>query len=376
MRVPRLAWFTGSENAARWVPDEPLRSGWDEGTRQESEGFHRMSLSTDLDSAHLPPDVQLEFRRQFRVWRELLANCGRKPGRKVVHNLRVTTLRLQAALELSLRSIDAGSSPAKSAERWSRQAKKLRRVLGPVRRSDVSLTQLARIRGWAEPPDSAPAVFPKEYLSVIEKMERTVTRRRKSAAKKLADEIERRCKRLNRLSRKLETTASGFSSTKEIGVAGKIQSQLAAIGAEFAVLDTENLHEFRKRIKKTRYLAEMFASTDSSAAGWASMLKRMTSAIGEWHDWHVLAEEATRAGRSEAATTATAEFLRTQAWRRFEDARTLCTDTMARLLESAADPRRNPASAQMPPRKPVASVSPVPDGMDAERSVRSSKLAG
>lgn len=106
------------------------------------------------------------------------------------------------------------------------------------------------------------------------------------------------------------------------------------------------------------------------------MLKHMTSAIGEWHDWQALAEEAARAGRREAATTATAEFLKAQAWRMFEHARTLCTDTMARLLEDAADPRRSPTSAQTPPRKPVASVSPVPDGMDAERSVHTSKLVG
>ena len=73
-----------------------------------------MSLSTDLDSTHSQPDVQLELRRQIRVWRELLALCGRKPGRKIVHNLRVTTLRLQAALEFSLSPVDADSSSAKS----------------------------------------------------------------------------------------------------------------------------------------------------------------------------------------------------------------------------------------------------------------------
>ena len=333
-----------------------------------------MGLSTNLDSTYSQPDVQLEFRRQIRVWRELLAHCGRKPGRKIVHNLRVTTLRLQAALEFSLSPVDADSSSAKSKERWARQAKKLRRALGPVRRSDVSLDQLATIRDWAEHPDSAPAVFPKEYLGVIEKIERTVAHRRKATAKKLTSEIEGRRKRLNRLSRKLETTASGFASTKEIGVAGKIQSQVAAVAAEFAALDAENLHQFRKRIKKIRYLAEVFASVDPYAARQASMLKHMTSAIGEWHDWQALSEEAARANRREAATTATTELLRAQARRMFERARTLCTDTMASLLEGAA-PRRSPAAAQTPPRKPVASVSPVPDGMDAERSVRSSKLA-
>jgi len=250
----------------------------------------------------------------------------------------------------------------------------LRRALGPVRRSDVSLDKLAMIRGWAEHPASAPAVLPKEHSGFIEKIERTIRQRRKAAAKKLVAEIERRCKRLNRLSRKLETIADGFASTMKDGVAGRIQSQIAEAAAIFPVLDAKNLHEFRKRIKKIRYLAEVFASVDPYAARQASMLKHMTSAIGEWHDWQALSEEAARANRREAATTATTELLRAQARRMFERARTLCTDTMASLLEGAA-PRRSPAAAQTPPRKPVASVSPVPDGMDAKRSVHTSKLA-
>lgn len=335
-----------------------------------------MSLSTHLDPALSQRDVQLEFQHQMRAWRELLAHCGRKPGRKVVHSLRVATLRLQAALEFSLSSIDPGSPPAKSVEHWARQAKKLRRALGPVRRSDVSLDKLSAITGWAEHSTGAPAVFPKEYLGVIEKIEGTVTRRRKAAAKKLTVEIERRCKRLNRLSRKLETTTGNFASTMEDGLAGQIQSQIAEAAAVFPALDAKNLHEFRKRIKKIRYLAEVFASLDPSVTHKASMLQRMTRAIGEWHDWQALADEAAHSGRGEAATAAATEFLRAQAWRTFEHARTLCTDTMTDLVKDAGDGRqRSPASARTP-RKPVTSVSPVPGGMRAERSAQASKLAG
>lgn len=334
-----------------------------------------MSFSTGPEAALSQPAMQMEFRQQMRAWRKLLAHCGRNPGRKPVHNLRVATLRLQAALEFSLAWVDANSSPARSAERWVRQAKKLRRALGPVRQADVSLGKLATIRGWAEHPASAPAVFPKEHLGAIEKIERAVTRRRKTAAKKLMAEIERRRERLNRLSRKLKTAPGCFASTMENGVAVRIQSQIAAAGDGFATPDPENLHKFRKRIKKIRYLAEMFAPLDPSAAHQATMLKRMTAAIGEWHDWQALAEGAARSGQGSTAAAAV-EFLRAQASRSFQDARMTCTDTMASLVIGAEDGRGPNAASAQTPRKPVASVSTVSGGMHPERSVHALKIAG
>lgn len=334
-----------------------------------------MRFGTDPESALSQPGMQMEFRQQMRAWRKLLAHCGRKPGRKSVHNLRVATLRLQAALEFSSAWVDASSSPARSAQRWVRQAKKLRRALGPVRQADVSLGKLATMRDWAEHPASAPAALPKEFFGAIEKIERTVTRRRKAAAKKLVTEIERRHERLNRLSRELKTAPGCFASTMENGIAERIQSQIAAAGAGLAEPDPENLHKFRKRIKKIRYLAEMFAPLDSSAAHQASMLKRMTAAIGEWHDWQALAEEAARIGGGSAAASAV-EFLQARARRSFQDARMICIETMDSLINHSADGRGRSVGSAQTPRKPVASVSTVPDGMHAERSVQASKLAG
>lgn len=334
-----------------------------------------MSFSTDPEAAHSQPGLQMELRQQMRAWRKLLAHCGQNPGRKPVHNLRVATLRLQAALEFSLAWVDANSAPAKSAERWVQQAKKLRRALGPVRQADVSLGKLATIRDWAEHPASVPAVFPKEHLGAIEKIERAVTRRRNAAAKKLLTEIERRRKRLNRLSRKLKTAPGCFAATTGNGVAERIQPQIAAAGEGLSTPDPENFHKFRKRIKKIRYFAEMFAPLDPSAAHQASMLKRMTAAIGEWHDWQALADEAAHIGQGSAAAAAV-EFLRAQASRSFQDARMICTETMGRLVDHSADFRGPSAASAQIPRKPVASVSTVSGSMHPERSVQASKLAG
>ena len=57
------------------------------------------------------------------------------------------------------------------------------------------------------------------------------------------------------------------------------------------LLDAENLHDFRKATKKARYVAESGAEGQAYSSV-AKALKRVQDAIGEWHDWLCLREEA------------------------------------------------------------------------------------
>jgi CHAD domain-containing protein len=57
------------------------------------------------------------------------------------------------------------------------------------------------------------------------------------------------------------------------------------------LLDKENLHDFRKGAKKARYVAES-DDEDPAAKAMAKAIKRVQDAIGDWHDWVVVAEEA------------------------------------------------------------------------------------
>ena len=57
------------------------------------------------------------------------------------------------------------------------------------------------------------------------------------------------------------------------------------------LLDAENLHDFRKVTKKARYVAES-AAEKGPYSSVAKALKRIQDAIGEWHDWQCLLEEA------------------------------------------------------------------------------------
>jgi murein L,D-transpeptidase YcbB/YkuD len=57
------------------------------------------------------------------------------------------------------------------------------------------------------------------------------------------------------------------------------------------LLHGENLHAFRKATKKARYVAESGAE-GQRYSNVAKALKRVQDAIGEWHDWLCLAEDA------------------------------------------------------------------------------------
>lgn len=336
-----------------------------------------MNSGSVLSDNSLPRDSQTEFRQSMESWRKLLKRCGRKPSRKSIHTLRVVTLRLQAAVEYRHNWQKPDAPVSDAVQRWSRQGKKLRCALGQVRQEDVSLDKLARVRSWSVADSGGHPALPKEYLGAVQQIEHRLKRRRDAATKKLVAEIEKRRKRLSRLSRKVEAVLEGFTPEKENAAADRILAMIAEVATEFPALDCENLHGFRKRIKKVRYLAEFFAPFDHSAAQYAAVLKRMTGAVGEWHDWQVLTGEIARAEQGNAAMAGVAEFLQVRAGRSLEQALKLCRQSISRLLKHPANlgNLRSQSARELHdrvPRKPVLKAGAARIPAEAERSVRAS----
>ena len=85
-------------------------------------------------------------RKQLVTWRKLLAQCARKPSRRSVHALRSLTVRLQVVMEHSLRKQAANSAAARAFQHWSKDGKKLRKALEPLRDADVHLARLDSLR--------------------------------------------------------------------------------------------------------------------------------------------------------------------------------------------------------------------------------------
>ena len=244
-------------------------------------------ISDSSDS--LDEVFQRQWRQQLAGWRQLLARCGKKPGRRRVHELRVATLRLEALLELWLHGHERDPA-ARAVRRWSKQAARLRRALQPARSAAVYLGKLAWLRRQVVAGDARRAAC----LRQIAALERRFVKRREAAEKELMEAIRNRRARLVRWSEEIEgaipvLVAQGGALGMDV-----MRERAGDLTAEFPVLSADCLHGYRKRVKKLHYLADFFAAVDSRAARQAEIFGKMQAVIGEWRDWQSLARKACR----------------------------------------------------------------------------------
>jgi CHAD domain-containing protein len=192
-----------------------------------------------------------------------------------VHRLRTGSRRLEAMLEADLRA-HPGAPWEQPARAWLRQMKHLRRAAGPVRDLDVHRKLL---EDWVgkEPPDSE-----EEKLDAWLKDERRRLAHgvQKQIRKKQRGLTERQAAFLAAFARKPRMRTPRPADS--VALEGFVRAADA-----MPVLDAENLHDFRKATKQVRYIAESGAQGEVATA-----LKRIQDAIGEWHDWLCLWQEA------------------------------------------------------------------------------------
>lgn len=303
-----------------------------------------------VKAASLPPGrlsvdpPQPEWRQRLEAWRSLLAQCGRKPGRKNVHVLRSLTLRLRTGLGNALEPI-ADPDAARAFQRWSKEAKKLRKALEPVRNADVYMARLDSLRhiSKGETPLSP------RCICEIDKLENRLKRKRQAETDKLKAVIAARGKRLNRLSREMEVALESHMPASVASTAPAAWRVFAALTGEFPALDEDNLHAYRKGLKQALYLAELSARTDSVAGRLATALRKMRDAAGEWHDWQSLAQEADHALRGHGRQDSLVPLLDELTAKALQKALGRCRRSSAQLLKSAggvpAAPRKKPVAA-------------------------------
>jgi len=234
-------------------------------------------------------------RGRLAQWRQLLERCGRKATRKRVHALRVVTLRLQAELECDLADLPRASHQAQAILRFGKRAEKLRQALGPVRELDVWIGKLRGLRGSLNKTDEYVPRSMRECVGGIDRLEERLKKKRIVAEKRLVAAINKPGRlggRLVKASEDVEQSLSDHIFGADAGIAEELAARFRAVRAEFSTFSEENLHEFRKRIKMVRYLAEIHAGANRATAQIASQMKKVQSAIGEWHDWQDLGREA------------------------------------------------------------------------------------
>lgn len=271
----------------------------------------------------------VSVRDRLTDWRELLDRCGRKPTRKRVHALRVVTLRLQAELDRDAAELPSASHQAQAIFRFGKQAHRLRRVLGRVREIDVWIGMLRRLKAsMSESADYVPRSS-RDCIRQIERTEQRLKERRSVLERKLLDEIEKRRVQLESAGEDAGEAVEVRHRTTDLHAFEQILARYASVAAEFPTLDEGNLHEFRKRVKTVRYLAEISAA-DPACSRLAVQMKQLQTAIGEWHDWQALAQEVSRGRRSK--DVALAELLDAMRAEAFDAAIASCHAVTVRLL--------------------------------------------
>jgi CHAD domain-containing protein len=223
-----------------------------------------------------------------------IAQCVEDADSDAVHRVRTGSRRLQAMLEAMLRE-NATFALDHPARPWLRQLKQVRRAAGPVRDLDVHRKLLENLVGKAAAPDSAtnPHHKPAETKQA-EMLDEWLKSERKHLARGMQKQIRKRqhglAARQTAVLNVIGSVPLESARTGRSADAVALEYFVRAIDA-MPLLDAENLHEFRKATKKARYVAES-AAVKGPYSSVARALKRVQDAIGEWHDWHCLREEA------------------------------------------------------------------------------------
>jgi len=283
-----------------------------------------------------------------------VGQCIENADPEAVHRVRTGSRRLQAMLEATLR--EAGPTAhalERPARAWLRELKQIRRAAGAVRDLDVQRKLLENWVGEQIPKQDAATssseTRPPEMqaeMKQAEMLDAWLKGERKHLAQGMQKQIRKRQQGLAKGQGALFTAITrvplGRSVAPRSADAVALEEFVRASDA-MPLLHAENLHDFRKATKKARYVAEVGAEGNS---GVAKALKRVQDAIGEWHDWLCLGEEA-KAALGQDAPELTAAF-KAEIERHFAAAVETTQSIRGRLLGewmAAQSPGKRPPTA-------------------------------
>lgn len=267
-----------------------------------------------------------------------VTQCVEDAAPEAVHVLRTGSRRLQATIEAMLRD-DADVSLQQPAKGWLRQLKQVRRAAGTVRDLDVHRKLLEH---WTAHENSTLA----KQAGVLDAWF-------KGRRKHLASAMQ---KKIGKRQQELKQRQAAFLAALDSVPLNRVRvprsadavalEQFVRTADAMPTLDAENLHDFRKATKKARYVAES-GSAGQEYSSVAKALKSIQDAIGDWHDWVCLSQEA-GAALDKGATELTASLER-EVDGHFSEALRTTQAIRGRLLGEwmAAHGKRPPASATL-----------------------------
>jgi CHAD domain-containing protein len=196
-------------------------------------------------------------------------------------------------LEQQLHELPKDTAAADTFKRWNKAGKNLRKALQPVRDTDVYLAKLESLRDAAGMPGDDQKLSTR-CLRELDKLESKLLKRREKKADALLAVIDEQGMRLSRTSEEMEAALAAQTRPEKGSNAQAAMRIFTRLAIDLPDLDRSNLHDYRKRLKSSLYLAESSAAADPRAERLAATFRKIHNATGEWHDWEALAEEAGR----------------------------------------------------------------------------------
>ena len=225
--------------------------------------------------------------------------CRAEPSVKAVHAVRTRSRRLEALLFKLAEDHPQAGRLHRALKRAFKQLGKIRKAAGSVRDLDVQMDLVEEVADRLRFRKRAAAR--EEVSDEYERLDGYLRRRRERRGADLDAELEKSELKVERSLEKIADEIAGLRS-QEPSLLETARRWTQAAVARMGVLNEANLHEYRKRTKAARYVAERQVGS-SAARRFAAELRHVQDVIGEWHDWALLSELAEEVLGGDAAVT-------------------------------------------------------------------------
>jgi CHAD domain-containing protein len=275
--------------------------------------------------------MSLDRKRGRMVFEKLerdLAKLSSELRPQNVHGFRTATRRLHILL------IELALHPDHRNKKLLKLLGRIRKRAGKLRDLDVQLAALRSFKAPREPRRKTQLVN-----ELIEMRDRQEKKLRKSLNKDTVSNLRKQLKR----------AARNFNPKQSRDPLSVAKTLLGSMDGSSAPIDAALLHQYRILTKRARYAAE-FASPSTESQQFIAGIKRVQDALGDWHDWLTLTENAKKR-LGEVRESALVAELHNLTGAKFRQA----ILALSRLPRKASPLLKSPVIASSPLTTPVSS---------------------
>jgi len=238
------------------------------------------------------------LREQATALEAALAVCVANPRKKAVHNLRTSTRRIEAQLELLMQLRDLPPYRTEAAA-FRRALKSIRKEAGQVRDLDVLQEILQGLR----------LPQPNHRQKLLKALDKSRQKRADDLKQDLEQHIPKVAKAVEKLFASLKPAEELTLPLRQLLPLADTWYQRRTRGMK--VVREDDLHTIRKMAKVARYIAETGLPA-KQATTVAARYNRLQQSGGHWHDALLLAQEAKKKlGKKDPLTKLTSERAKT-----------------------------------------------------------------